>query len=159
MELSVEMLRMTIACSGTQTGERRKHARVPLRFKVKLIPYEDRVLGDPVFVWTRDICEGGIGIIHHKPMREGRNFIIRLPRQDDTPVLLLCTVRCCNQVAASVFNIGASFAEVAPAPNQDWKQAVQDHFHPELKMNFTAEKPKPVDLTDELRRISNAILS
>jgi hypothetical protein len=158
VELSAETFHLAVDCAG-KPGERRAHVRVPFRFKVKIIPYEDRVLGDPLFIWTRDICPGGIGIIHHKPMREGRTFVIRLPRQDDTPILLLCTVRVCKQVAAAVFNIGASFAEVAESATKDWRQVATDHFQPELAIKFVPERPAAVSLTDELRRISDAILS
>jgi hypothetical protein len=158
VELSAEVLHSTVA-SVPQGGERRKHTRVPLRFKVKIIPYENGALGEPFFIWTRDICPGGIGIIHYKPLKEDRKFIIRLPRQDDTPLLLLCTVRVCKQVAAAVYNIGASFTEVAePAGNV--RELAINHFQPELAMamKFVPEAAVPVDLTDEVRRISSAIL-
>ena len=158
MELSAELLHSTVASAG-HLGERRKHERVPLRFKVKVIPYDDGALGETFYVWTRDISPGGIGIIHHKRMKEGRRFIIRLPREDDTPILLLCTVRVCREVATSVFNIGASFTEVAETTTSDCRHLAMGHFQPELAIKFAPESPKASNLTEEIRRISDAILS
>ncbi|HET6247691.1 MAG TPA: PilZ domain-containing protein [Tepidisphaeraceae bacterium] len=158
MELSAELLHSTVA-SANPPGERREHVRVPLRFKVKAIPFEDRALGEPFFVWTRDICPGGIGIIYHKPMREGKKFIIRLPRQDDTPILLLCTVRVCKQVVHEVFNIGASFTEVAESPTTDLRTQVTEAVQPPVPMKFVGKVANATDLTEEVRRISDAILS
>src|SRR5690349_12417121 len=95
MELSANLFHSTLESIKPVVGERRQHPRAPFRFKVKIVPYDDGVCGESIYVWTRDICPGGIGLIHHKPMRVGRKFIIRLSRQDDTAILLLCTVRNC----------------------------------------------------------------
>ena len=46
MELSAELLHSTVASAGPDLGERRKHVRAPLRFKVKVIPYDDGTLGE-----------------------------------------------------------------------------------------------------------------
>jgi hypothetical protein len=159
VELSAEILHSAVASVGNIQGERRKFDRVPMRFKVKIIPYDNGVLGDSVFVWTRDISPGGIGIMYHKKMKDGKRFIIRLPSEDNTPILLLCTVRACLQVAAEVFNIGASFAEVAEPLDSDCRLVATRHFQPELAIKFAPESSLPSNLTEEIRRISEAILS
>src|SRR5665213_1832598 len=113
MELSAEILHSTVAGIKPELGERRQYPRIPFRFKVKIIPYENRECRAPIFLWTRDVSAVGIGLLHRKTMREGSQFIIRLPREDDTPVLLLCTVRNCVRLAPELYGIGASFAEGA----------------------------------------------
>ncbi len=159
MELSAEVLHDTVNSIGENLGERRRHVRVPMRFKVKIIPYEDGQLGDSLYIWTRDISPGGIGIITPKRMREGKHFIMRLPRLDDTPVLLLCTVRACREVSQSIYNIGASFTEVAETLDSDLRDLAISHFQPELALKFDPERPLSRRFSDEIRRISAAILS
>ena len=155
MNLSAKTFHATVASIKPIPGERRQNPRVPFRFKVKIIPYEDGVCGDPIDIWTRDISATGIGLIYHKAMREGRKFIIRLTRLEDTPILLLCTVRNCVELATDVYGLGASFAEVAEASIGDPVQ----HGASGVSIPFVAEAYRIHELTDEIRRISDAILS
>jgi hypothetical protein len=153
MELSAEVLQTTVSSVKTYPGERRQHQRLPFRFRVKITPYENEICSAPISVWTRDISPGGIGLVHREPMREGRKFIMKLPRQDGTLLLLLCTVRNCVRLAAGVYGIGATFAEVGEAscvePNRN-------SFPPALVMQTI---PLERALLDEIRRVSEAILA
>jgi hypothetical protein len=150
MELSAELLQSTLSHLKGDQVDKRKHPRAPLRFRLKMIPYEDGALGQPVEVWTRDISAGGLGITYSKPLRLDRKFIVRLPQMDDVPVYLLCTVRNCTEVAKNVYRIGASFAEVL-GRSGPIASALNAGEQPPAK-----QQGQPAD---ELRRISEAILS
>ncbi|HWE03659.1 MAG TPA: PilZ domain-containing protein [Tepidisphaeraceae bacterium] len=155
MELFAETLHSTMASIKPDVGERRQHQRLPFRFKVKIIPYENQICSDPISVWTRDISAGGIGLIVHKPMRDGSRFIIKLPRHHDTPVLFLCTVRNCARLAANVYGVGATFAEVAES-----RSALAARSHDGVvPIPFVKDILLGPDLTEEVRRISEAILA
>ena len=150
------VLHSTVNSIKPVVGERRQHQRIPFRFKVKIVPYENGTCLDPIHVWTRDICPGGIGLIYHKRMREGKKFIIRLTRQDDTPILMLCTVRNCVELTANVFGIGASFAEVAESK---YDAAAHGNDPSGVSSTFVESAFRCQELTEEVRRISEAILS
>ena len=135
----------------------RKHARVPLRYKIKLRMYENGVLEEPVQVWTRDISASGIGMIYHKPFRKERHFVIRLPRAEESAMLLLCTVRGCVKVANDVYNIGANYTEVPEVAGVSLLQAVKNQFDP-TPVTPAAPAAQGNDSKSEIERISNAIL-
>jgi hypothetical protein len=159
VELSAEILHSTLEGVRVELSDGRKHARVPLRHKVRITPYEDGVLGTPIQVWTRDVSLSGLCIIHHKAIRKGRHFVIRLPRQEDTHVLLLCTVRSCTEVVAEVFNIGASYVEVAETAGVDHRKLVVSHFQPDMVDKVFPPDAAQKKAADEIQRIRNAILS
>ena len=156
MELSAEILHSTVNSIKPFAGERRQYERVPFRFKVKIIPYQNKICSDPITLWTRDVSPGGIGLVYHKPMRTGFTFIIRLPRQDEKPALLLCTVRSCATLAANVYGIGASFTEVAESKLAPEPTRRSD---PIIPVPLIAKTLNASELTDEVRRISEAILA
>jgi hypothetical protein len=157
MELSAEILHSAVASIKPMEGERRQHERMPFRFKIKIIPYENRICYAPISLWTRDISPAGIGLLYRKTMREGSQFIIRLPRQYDAPVLLLCTVRNCVKLAPELYGIGASFAEVAESRFESVAQLESPAVaFPTFYLNTVALGP---ELTKEAKRISDAILA
>ena len=45
-------------------------------------------------------------------MKSGDQFIVQLPKQDSKPLILLCTVKNCAQLADGLYGVGVSFAEV-----------------------------------------------
>jgi c-di-GMP-binding flagellar brake protein YcgR len=112
MELSAELLHSLAHLKGDQI-ERREQVRAPLRLRLRIIPYDHGTAGEPVDVWTRDVSASGIGILSSSPMAAGRKFIVSLPRLDEPPLYLVCTVRNCAEMANRLYAIGASFAEVA----------------------------------------------
>lgn len=112
MELSAELLHSLSHLKGDQV-ERRTHVRAPLRLRLRITPFDGGTAGEPFDVWTRDVSAGGIGILACSPMAAGRKFIVSLPRLDEPPLYLVCTVRNCSEMTHRLYAIGASFAEVA----------------------------------------------
>ena len=53
-----------------------------------------------------------MGILSPASMKSGEQFIVQLPRQDSKPMILLCTVKNCAQLADGLYGVGVSFSEV-----------------------------------------------
>lgn len=143
IHLSVELLHATVHGVKSETVERRENPRFPLRAKVGLIPYENGACGKAVEVWTRDVSASGVGVLYAKPMRAGRKFIIRLPRRDDSPVLLVCTVRNCTELAEGIYAIGASFAEITAPPEQPKPKAAPQSAPSQQPAATASTNPAP----------------
>lgn len=160
MELSAELLKSMLLSIKTEQGkgvaELRRTPRVSIRYTVKIAPYVNGAIGHPLRVWTRDISPGGLGILHAKKMEVGAKFIVLLPREKGKPLLLLCTVRNCQELSDSLYGIGTSFAEVA-APSGDGKS--KPAAAPEGVAAAIPAGANPQVLTEEIQRISRAILT
>jgi hypothetical protein len=171
VELSADLLKSMLSGIKTEQGkgyaEMRRNPRVAVRYTVKIIPYINGALSQPIRVWTRDISSGGIGLIHSNPMEVGAKFIIQLPRDNGKALLLLCTVRNCQVVSDDLFGIGASFAEVAGAnPAVGESDSNRRALAAASQRQAQTTPPAAVDgpasstlLTEEVERISRAILS
>jgi len=154
MELSAELVQSTInRLKGDQVNQQ-KHPRAPLRVRLKIVPYENGTVGSPIEVWTLDISCGGLSIISSMPMRTGRKFIVRLKQMDDMPLYLLCTVRNCTELAKNVFRVGSSFVEVAGRSGE-----IASEAHPNMAAGKDLTPQQQAQLTDEIRRVSDAVLS
>src|SRR5688572_29360814 len=116
MELTAAMLQETLARMKSDKMEgnaaRRLRPRVGLRCTLMVMPYQDGTCGRPMKAWTRDISVGGMGILCTASMAKGSQFVIQLPRPNGKPMLLLCTVKNCNELADGLFGIGATFSEI-----------------------------------------------
>lgn len=162
MELSAELLKSMLLGIKTEQGkgaaELRRNPRVSIRYTVKIAPYTNGTLGHAIRVWTRDISPGGLGILHNIKMEVGSRFIVLLPRDKGKPLLLLCTVRNCQELSDNLYAIGTSFAEVAGPPGEGKpKQAPAA-----VPAGFAPAVPSGADsqlLTEEIQRISRAILA
>lgn len=156
------MLRATVSDTKVDESEkRRKQTRFPFRYPVKIIPFTNGALGQPMQVWTRDISASGIGIVHNVPIKPESKFIIRLTQDSKPAVLLLCTVRNCRQVIQNVYAIGATFTEVAEHARPTDTGKADTPGGPKHGSGGTdAAHPKPAspELTSEVRRLSEAIL-
>jgi hypothetical protein len=116
MELTATMLEETLTRMKSDKLEgnaaRRQRPRVGLRCNLMIMPYQNGACGRPMKAWTRDISVGGMGILCAASMAKGAQFVIQLPRNSAKPMILLCTVRNCSELADGLFGIGATFAEI-----------------------------------------------
>jgi hypothetical protein len=120
MELSAELFEQTIRSfkgdGSSVKKQRRRHPRVGISCRLKIVPVESGVAGAEIEVRTRDISRSGIGIISPQSMTAGSRFVVRFPRADGTPSLaVVCTIRCCNRLSQGVFAIGAAFEGIDKA--------------------------------------------
>jgi hypothetical protein len=116
MELSAEMFERTIRLikgdGTTVKNQRRAHPRVGVCSHITIIPVEPSGVGQPVEVCTRDISRSGIGLISAQKMKIRSRFVVRFPRDNEKPLALLCTIKCCNQLSKGLYAIGAVFEGV-----------------------------------------------
>src|SRR5688572_30417117 len=116
MDLSAAILQETLGkVKSDKAGgnaARRARPRVGLRCALTIIPYANGVCRRPVKAWTRDISLGGMGILTSVALKAGEQFIVQLPRADAKPMILVCTVRNCNQLADGLYGLGVTFSEV-----------------------------------------------
>ena len=116
MELSAAIFQDTLtkmkSDKGNGNAARRARPRVGLRCALTILPYANGACGRPLKAWTRDISLGGMGILSPASMKSGEQFIVQLPRQDSKPMILLCTVKNCAQLADGLYGVGVSFSEV-----------------------------------------------
>ena len=112
MELSGDTLESAVRGLRPEASNR-KSPRMPMRLRLRIVPFANGALGTPLAIWTRDISTSGIGIMSSKPLAPGIKFVLRLPRKNEPALFLMCVVRNCQR-ADDVFMIGASFTEVAP---------------------------------------------
>jgi len=116
MDLSAAILQETLtkvkSDKASGNAARRVRPRVGLRCALTIIPYAHGACGRPVKAWTRDISLGGMGILTSISMKGGDQFIVQLPRPDAKPMILLCTVKNCAQLADGLYGVGATFSEI-----------------------------------------------
>jgi hypothetical protein len=116
MDLSAAILQETLtkvkSDKASGNAARRVRPRVGLRCALTIIPYANGACGRPLKAWTRDISLGGMGILSPASMKSGDQFIVSLPRQDSKPMILLCTVRNCNNLADGLYGLGVTFSEI-----------------------------------------------
>jgi hypothetical protein len=116
MELSAAILQETLtkvkSDKGNGNAARRVRPRVGLRCWLMIIPYVNGACRRPVKAWTRDISLSGMGILTSVSMKSGEQFIVQLPKADSKPLVLLCTVKNCAQLADGLYGVGVSFSEV-----------------------------------------------
>jgi hypothetical protein len=133
MDLSAAILQETLtkvkSDKANGNAARRVRPRVGLRCSLTITPYSNGTCGRPHKAWTRDISLGGMGILCPLSLKAGDQFIVQLPRPDSKPMILLCTVRNCAQLADGLYGVGATFSEVvrkeqaAPALPMDQAKA------------------------------------
>jgi hypothetical protein len=126
MELSATLFETTVnSIKGDEVPvgpDRRSVPRVGLRCRARVFLYEKGVLGESMSVWTRDLSREGIGLMCPRRMEAGDRLVLPLPRPGHSrPLVLLCTVSHCTQMAVGMYAVGTSFVEVSahhaiPAP-------------------------------------------
>ena len=97
----------------------RKSARVGLHVSAQILAIEEPgIPPERHTVSIRDLSVEGLSILHRAPMRQGRPFVIELPRTVGPALRMLCVVRHCRLVGSNLYSIGAIFrSAVADAPS------------------------------------------
>jgi hypothetical protein len=121
MKLTAETFEELVAslkAQGCPENADRKFARVGLQVSAQMIVMaEPGVPPERHTVKIRDLSVEGLNILHQASMRQGRPFVIELPRIVGPELRILCIVRHCRLVGANLYSIGAIFRRaVANAP-------------------------------------------
>ena len=90
--------------------ERRRSTRLDVQAQVRVIPFEDGLLGKPFTCMTRDVSFKGLGLLQSRQAARGSQFVITLPRRGGAWMSMLCTVMYCRELADGIYNVGASFS-------------------------------------------------
>ncbi|MDB5333860.1 MAG: hypothetical protein JWP03_5011 [Phycisphaerales bacterium] len=119
MELSATLFETTVhSIKGDEVfvgPDRRSVPRVGLRCRARVFLYDKGVLGESMSVWTRDLSRVGIGLMCPRQMEPGTRLVLPLPRPGHTrPLVLLCTVTQCSQIAAGMYAVGTQFVQLSP---------------------------------------------
>ncbi len=121
MKLTAETFEQLVAslkAQGCIDDTARRSPRVGLHVSAQILVIEEPgVPPERHTVNIRDLSVEGLNIIHHSPMRQGRAFVIELPRTVGPALRMLCVVRHCRMVGSNLYSIGAIFrSAVANAP-------------------------------------------
>jgi hypothetical protein len=121
MKLTAETFEELVASLKAQRcpdNAARKSARVGLHVSAQMLAIEEHgVPPERHTVNIRDLSVEGLNIVHHSQMRQGRAFVIELPREVGPALRMLCVVRHCRMVGSNLYSIGAIFrSTVANGP-------------------------------------------
>jgi hypothetical protein len=80
----------------------------------------DGSLGKPFTAVTRNISFVGVGLLQSKPLIEGQQVIVRLPRGAGgrQPMFVRCTVMHVRPLADGLYVVGVEFIEVADVKDE-----------------------------------------
>ena len=112
-----------LKAAGLSKGsEQRRAARMELQAQVKAFPHREGAVGQLYTALTRDLSFKGVGLFQSKPIGQGQQFVVILPRGGERePLAVLCVVMYCRAMAEGLYNVGASFVKPfefgSPPPN------------------------------------------
>jgi hypothetical protein len=138
MKISMEELeKVILSLRSRDARENRRAPRLLLSTDVTILPNLDKSPSQTANARIRDISAEGICILFTASMRQGQVFGVRMPRQDQPPLIIRCVVKYCRELSFGSWQIGAVFEEVAAVKEND---------------------PRVMPSDDELRVIQRAIL-
>ena len=92
--------------------EQRRQPRVGLRSRATIILLGEQAGSAAVSVQVRDLSPAGIGFLHEQKMNLDQQFALVLPRANDTPSVILCSVAFWQPLAGDCYAIGARFRRI-----------------------------------------------
>lgn len=105
-----EVLSALRAEAASGAHERRQVTRIEVQAPVKVARYDAGVISDERTVLTRDLSIGGLGMLFDVQLPVGQELIVRLARvARKPPLVILCRVTHCRQLADSMFGVGILF--------------------------------------------------
>ena len=112
VEAIIETLR-TLTSDGVGDSPRgrtpRRLPRVGLRMQITILPLSDESMPRPATVRLRNMSPAGLGFLMDEPLREGQQFLIRLPRDRGGSAHLLGVVQRCRKLdGVSSHDVGAT---------------------------------------------------
>jgi hypothetical protein len=135
----IEILSAAKPADGEEGSDLRRAPRVGLRENATIIPLSEGSHPNAISVEVRDLSLAGIGFLHEQKLKLDEQFALVLPRNNDTPSVILCAVAFWQPLARDLFAIGARFTRI-----------LRDGGAPPLPL--TLETPS-TDLADEIKRL------
>jgi len=101
-------------------AEKRKEGRVGVRAKIRLVPHVEGVPGKPIDVWTRDLSQGGMSVLHSQSVPQDTCFCWELVQESGGTERVYARVRFCKRMTPQLYSLGLQFCEkpavAAPPP-------------------------------------------
>ena len=106
---------MSAGPSNTAGAEKRRAARMDVQGTVVVAPLNvDGSLGKPFTAVTRNISFVGVGLLQSKPLIEGQQVVLRLPRGGTKqPMFVRCHVMHVRPLADGLYVVGVEFIETS----------------------------------------------
>ncbi|HET6251312.1 MAG TPA: hypothetical protein VFE47_26750 [Tepidisphaeraceae bacterium] len=117
MDLSAEQFIQIVTAPPAQptadeTPDQRRTPRTGLRTRAAIIPLGENAHPAAITIEVRDLSASGIGFLHEQKMALDEQFALVLPRTNDTPSVVLCSVAFWQPLARDLFAVGARFRRV-----------------------------------------------
>ena len=100
---------MTSMASRGLGAEKRRATRIRIEAQVTLWPMVDGTPDVATTGMTRDLSYSGVGLLVARKLQVGDQFLLRLPRTKDQPLLLRCQVTFAAEMAENLYGVGAEF--------------------------------------------------
>ena len=94
---------------GEDKRDKRQQPRVGFTGFAEIVLCAPGSSRKPILVRVRDLSNSGIGVLHHKAIAVGEQFVLNLNTASPSDTALLCTVMRCQRIEENLFGIGASF--------------------------------------------------
>jgi hypothetical protein len=90
-------------------NEKRRATRTQVRVTLPIYPLGKDAPASQVKVILQDISYLGVGLLQAFSMPLESRFLIRLPREKNEDLILMCVVKNCRELADSIFSVGGEF--------------------------------------------------
>jgi hypothetical protein len=101
-------------------SEKRRAARMEVQGNVVVAPIgKDGKVGKSFTAITRDISFVGVGLLQSRPLEQGQQIVLRLPRGLKPALFMLCNVMHVRPLADGLYVIGIEFISVAPIKEEE----------------------------------------
>jgi hypothetical protein len=120
---------MTAAPADKAGLEKRRAARMDVQGTVVITPLNvDGSLGKPFTALTRNISFVGVGLLQSRPLIEGQQVIVRLPRAagGKQPMFVRCTVMHVRPLADGLYVVGVEFTGVSDVKEEQMMRKTAD---------------------------------
>jgi PilZ domain len=104
-----EIVDHMLATKRSGDNEKRRATRTRVGVSVPIYPLGSAAPASQVKVILQDISHLGVGLLQAFSMPLESRFLIRLPRERNEELILMCVVKNCRELADSIFSIGGEF--------------------------------------------------
>src|SRR5688572_1023101 len=105
---------LTTAEKTDRAAEKRKFTRLPVHGKVTLTHHPS---GHSHTALTRDLSINGMRIVQSRPAKPGDQYLATLPRVENHPLQVLCTVVAARPLAEGLYRVHLQFQSLPADPD------------------------------------------
>ena len=125
-QLSDVLMSLRGAAAPAGTLEQRRFTRMEAQAKIAVAAIADGKTASCYTALTRDISFCGIGLIQSVPPKSGNKLLVRLPRHEKSPLMIVCDIAHCANLADGLYEVGAQFVlEADPNAAQQLAESIE----------------------------------